>query len=257
MKLSLFAFNFSQDYFEVSKNLDVFNTLYRELNIYYVDDTKFQTPSKINGIGYPGISIQMIADAVRQASFQAAVNDWKIPHTNEFTSYIVGFNSKGKQFTLQTSATTSGEFPEPTYEEIKTKSGLITAKDQTYTYWQGSIYVYDGDVNAFPFIGEAEYATQSRSGKFDNRQKWIMGFIDGDSFGEKLDDLESPPRLYEYQEWYDRFCYDRNTVPRELTIDEETLSGLTGVSKLIPISEEFSDETDFDFITPLLSAELI
>ena len=38
--VSLFAFNFSQDYFEVSKNLDVFNTLYRELNIYYVDDTK-------------------------------------------------------------------------------------------------------------------------------------------------------------------------------------------------------------------------
>ena len=37
---SAFAFNFSQDYFEVSKNLDVFNTLYRELNISYVDETK-------------------------------------------------------------------------------------------------------------------------------------------------------------------------------------------------------------------------
>lgn len=37
---SFFAFNFSQDYFEVSKNLDVFNTLYRELNIAYVDETK-------------------------------------------------------------------------------------------------------------------------------------------------------------------------------------------------------------------------
>lgn len=37
---SAFAFNFSQDYFEVSKNLDVFNTLYRELNIAYVDETK-------------------------------------------------------------------------------------------------------------------------------------------------------------------------------------------------------------------------
>ena len=38
--ISLFAYNFSQDYFEVSKNLDVFNTLYRELNIAYVDETK-------------------------------------------------------------------------------------------------------------------------------------------------------------------------------------------------------------------------
>lgn len=37
---SIFAFNFSQDYFEISKNLDVFNTLYRELNIAYVDETK-------------------------------------------------------------------------------------------------------------------------------------------------------------------------------------------------------------------------
>jgi carboxyl-terminal processing protease len=36
----VFAFNFSQDYFEISKNLDVFNTLYRELNIAYVDETK-------------------------------------------------------------------------------------------------------------------------------------------------------------------------------------------------------------------------
>ena len=38
--VSAFAFNFSQDYFEISKNLDVFNTLYRELNIAYVDETK-------------------------------------------------------------------------------------------------------------------------------------------------------------------------------------------------------------------------
>jgi carboxyl-terminal processing protease len=37
---SVFAFNFSQDYFEISKNLDIFNTLYRELNIAYVDETK-------------------------------------------------------------------------------------------------------------------------------------------------------------------------------------------------------------------------
>lgn len=37
---SVFAFNFTQDYFEISKNLDVFNTLYRELNIAYVDETK-------------------------------------------------------------------------------------------------------------------------------------------------------------------------------------------------------------------------
>ena len=35
---SIFAFSFTESYFEVSKNLDIFSTLFRELNIYYVDD---------------------------------------------------------------------------------------------------------------------------------------------------------------------------------------------------------------------------
>ncbi len=30
----------SEDYFDISKNLDIFATLYKELNVYYVDDTK-------------------------------------------------------------------------------------------------------------------------------------------------------------------------------------------------------------------------
>ncbi len=33
-------YSFSEDYFEISRNLDIFATLFRELNIYYVDDTK-------------------------------------------------------------------------------------------------------------------------------------------------------------------------------------------------------------------------
>ena len=35
---SVFTLGFSESYFEVSKNLDIFATLFRELNIYYVDD---------------------------------------------------------------------------------------------------------------------------------------------------------------------------------------------------------------------------
>jgi carboxyl-terminal processing protease len=38
--LGFVGYNFTEDYFEVSKNLDVFATLFRELNIYYVDETK-------------------------------------------------------------------------------------------------------------------------------------------------------------------------------------------------------------------------
>ena len=36
---SVFSVGFVDSYFEVSKNLDIFATLFRELNIYYVDDT--------------------------------------------------------------------------------------------------------------------------------------------------------------------------------------------------------------------------
>lgn len=36
---SFISFGFVTNYFEVSKNLDIFVTLYRDLNIYYVDDT--------------------------------------------------------------------------------------------------------------------------------------------------------------------------------------------------------------------------
>jgi carboxyl-terminal processing protease len=37
--LGFFSYSFVDNYFEVSKNLDIFATLFRELNIYYVDDT--------------------------------------------------------------------------------------------------------------------------------------------------------------------------------------------------------------------------
>lgn len=33
-------YSFSEDYFEISRNLDIFSTMFRELNIYYVDDVK-------------------------------------------------------------------------------------------------------------------------------------------------------------------------------------------------------------------------
>jgi carboxyl-terminal processing protease len=36
----IISFSFSDDYFEISRNLDIFATLFRELNMYYVDETK-------------------------------------------------------------------------------------------------------------------------------------------------------------------------------------------------------------------------
>ena len=37
---SFTSYSFVDNYFEVSKNLDIFATLYREVNMYYVDETK-------------------------------------------------------------------------------------------------------------------------------------------------------------------------------------------------------------------------
>lgn len=37
---SLISFSFVDNYFEISKNVDIFVTLYRELDLYYVDETK-------------------------------------------------------------------------------------------------------------------------------------------------------------------------------------------------------------------------
>lgn len=37
---SFLSFSFVDNYFEISKNLDIFATLFRELNMYYVDETK-------------------------------------------------------------------------------------------------------------------------------------------------------------------------------------------------------------------------
>ena len=38
--VSISSFAFVSGYFEVSKNLDIFTSLFREVNIYYVDETK-------------------------------------------------------------------------------------------------------------------------------------------------------------------------------------------------------------------------
>ena len=40
LAFAITGISFTQDYFEISKNLDIFNNLYRELNLSYVDDTK-------------------------------------------------------------------------------------------------------------------------------------------------------------------------------------------------------------------------
>lgn len=77
--VSAFAFNFSQDYFEISKNLDVFNTLYRELNIAYVDETK---PGQLMKTGIEA----MLASLDPYTNFYAEndIEDYKYMTTGEY-----------------------------------------------------------------------------------------------------------------------------------------------------------------------------
>ena len=55
ISVSLISFAFTEDLFEVSKNLDIFTSLFKEVNLYYVDDTK------------PGQLIKTAADAMLQS----------------------------------------------------------------------------------------------------------------------------------------------------------------------------------------------
>ena len=77
--VSLFAYNFSQDYFEVSKNLDVFNTLYRKLNIAYVDETK---PGQLMKTGIEA----MLASLDPYTNYYAEndIEDYKYMTTGEY-----------------------------------------------------------------------------------------------------------------------------------------------------------------------------
>jgi carboxyl-terminal processing protease len=76
---SVFAFNFSQDYFEVSKNLDIFNTLYRELNIAYVDETK---PGQLMKTGIEAMLASL--DPYTNYYTENDVEDYKYMTTGEY-----------------------------------------------------------------------------------------------------------------------------------------------------------------------------
>ena len=76
---SLLAFNFSKDYFEVSKNLDIFNTLYRELNIAYVDETK---PGQLMKTGIDAMLASL--DPYTNYYTENDIEDYKYMTTGEY-----------------------------------------------------------------------------------------------------------------------------------------------------------------------------
>jgi carboxyl-terminal processing protease len=77
--VSLISFSFTDDLFEISKNLDVFSSMYRELNLYYVDETK------------PGQLMKTASDAMLQSLdpytelySESEIEDYKIITTGQY-----------------------------------------------------------------------------------------------------------------------------------------------------------------------------
>lgn len=79
LSVSVFTAAFTEDLFEISKNLDVFSSMYRELNLYYVDETK------------PGQLIKTASDAMLQSLdpyteyyTESEIEDYKIITTGQY-----------------------------------------------------------------------------------------------------------------------------------------------------------------------------
>ncbi len=76
---SIISYAFTDDLFEISKNLDVFSSMYRELNLYYVDETK------------PGQLMKTASDAMLQSLdpyteyyTESEIEDYKIITTGQY-----------------------------------------------------------------------------------------------------------------------------------------------------------------------------
>lgn len=76
---ALVSFSFTEDLFEISKNLDIFSSIYRELNLYYVDETK------------PGQLMKTASDAMLQSLdpyteyyTESDIEDYKIITTGQY-----------------------------------------------------------------------------------------------------------------------------------------------------------------------------
>jgi len=76
---SIFSFSFVESYFEVSKNLDVFATLFRELNIYYVDDTD---PGKLMKTGIDAMLESL--DPYTTYIPESNIEDYKMMTTGQY-----------------------------------------------------------------------------------------------------------------------------------------------------------------------------
>ena len=160
--------------------------------------------------------IRLKSDPPRKVSFESKILDWKNTHTDLLTAYVVGFNSDGKN--RKKFRNIERPIPLPTYSTVETNSGNVGLIEQTFRNYYGEIEVREAD-------GLLETLKVL---DFNNQQKWIYGLVDTIKSKEPLDDLESPPKNYDFPVKFVRSadgCYDINEINRELTLDKYDFPG--------------------------------
>ncbi len=88
--VSIGSYSFVDDYFEVSKNLDIFSTLFREVNLYYVDPVD---PGKLMKKGID----QMLNDLDPYTNFipEADIEDYRFMTTGQYGGIGAVIRQKG------------------------------------------------------------------------------------------------------------------------------------------------------------------
>lgn len=87
---SFISFGFVTNYFEVSKNLDIFVTLYRDLNIYYVDDTD---PGKLMKIAIDAMLESL--DPYTVYIPESQIEDYRIMTTGQYGGIGASIQTRG------------------------------------------------------------------------------------------------------------------------------------------------------------------
>jgi len=86
---SIISFSFVDDYFELSKNLDIFSTLFRELNMYYVDE---EDPGKLMKKGVDAMLESL--DPYTNFIPENEVEDFRFMSTGEYGGIGAGIRKR-------------------------------------------------------------------------------------------------------------------------------------------------------------------
>ncbi|MBA3664991.1 MAG: S41 family peptidase [Bacteroidetes bacterium] len=84
--------NYTPDYFEISKNLEIFNAVYRELNVSYVDGTK---PGQLMKTGIEAMLMSL--DPYTNYYTENDIEDFRIMTTGEYSGIGISVNDINKK----------------------------------------------------------------------------------------------------------------------------------------------------------------